>query len=144
MFKNITSVKSIKSITHVKSITPVESFIINAGTVQLNNKTYVNKNIIIYKSLLWLYCNIKIHNVLYKRIYPEELVNDAPYSISMDKFNGMPSLLCNNAIIYQRDAWFPFSIEFILAKPYNSLEDKIYECTIKNINYNNTYINTRN
>ena len=131
----------LKSITSLKSI---ESFIINAGTVQLNNEKYVNKNINIYKSLSWLYCNIKIHNVMYKRIYPEELVNDLPYSISIDKFNDMPSLLCNNAIIYQRDAWFPFSIEFILAKPYNSLENRFYECIIKDINYNNSYIYTKN
>jgi hypothetical protein len=130
-------------LTTINTLTNKE-FIINAGTFQLNNKIYMNKNINIYKSPVWLYCNVKIHNVLYKRIYPEELVNEMPYSIEMDKCNDMPSLLFNNAIIYQRDAWFAFSVEFILTEPLSSLENTFYDYNIKDIKNNNNYINTKN
>jgi len=120
----------LKNITTLKNIEP---FIINAGAFQLSNSKYVIKNVNIYKSPLWLYCNVKIHNVLYKRIYPEELFSGIPYCIIMDKYNDMCSLLCNNAIIYQRDAWFDFKLEFIMTDTDTNLEKTFYEYIIKDI-----------
>jgi len=130
----------------LKNITMLESFIVNAGTVQLNNKKYINKNINIYKSSEWLYCNVNINNVICKRIYPDELTGDIPYCIIMDKFNNKPSLLCNNAIIYQQDAWFGFKLEFIIteANTEANTEATFYECVIKDINYNNSYFENKN
>jgi hypothetical protein len=121
----------------LKNITKVDPFIINAGTVQLNNNTYVNKNVNIYKSPNWLYCNVNIQNVPCKRIYPNELTDGIPYCITMDEFNDIPSLLCNNGIIYQRSTWFAFKLEFILTDTHKSSENTFYECIIKDIDYNN-------
>jgi len=136
MFKNITTLKNVKII---------DPFIINAGAVKVNNSNYSIKNVNIYKSSLWLYCNVKIHNILYKRIYPEELINEVPYCITMDKYNDMSSLLCNNAIIYQRDALFDYKLEFILDQPYLIPENTFYEYIIKDIkNSSSNYIYTKN
>jgi hypothetical protein len=135
----------LKNITTLKNVKIVDPFIINAGAVQLNNSKYVIKNIKIYKSPLWLYCNVKIHNILYKRIYPEELFTGIPYCITIDKYNDMSSLLCNNAIIYQRDALFDYKLEFILDDSYTNTEDIFYEYIIKDIkNSNSNYIYTKN
>ena len=132
----------LKNITILKNVDP---FIINAGALQLSNSKYVIKNVNIYKSPLWLYCNVKIHNVLYKRIYPEELLGGIPYYIIMDKYNDKPSLVCNNSIIYQRDAWFDFKLEFVMAEPYTNAENNFYEYVIKDIkNSNSNYIYTKN
>ena len=117
-----------------------------------------NKSVKIYKSPLWVYFILKIKNVPYKFIYPDELVNDIPYCITMEKYNNLLTLMCNGCIIYQQASWFAFNIEFILAdpdinsepinlEPINSepinLEPSFYECIIKDINYNNSniYIN---
>jgi len=86
--------------------------------------------------------------VPYKFIYPDELVNDILYYITMEKYNNLLTLMCNGCIIYQQASWFAFNIEFILAdpdinsEPINS-EPSFYECIIKDINYNNSniYIN---
>ena len=127
------------------TIKKIESFIINAGTVKLNNNKYVVQNVNIYKSPLWLYCNVNINNVVCKRIYPEELFGVIPYYISMDKFNNKPSLLCNNAIIYQRDSWFDFKLEFIMDESYTILENTFYEYIITDIkNNSNNYIYSKN
>ena len=130
---------------NITALTKIDPFIINAGTVKLNNSKYAIKNVNIYKSSLWLYCNVKIHNVLYKRIYPEELFSGIPYCIIMDKYNDMCSLLCNNAIIYQRDAWFDYKLEFIMTDTDTNLEKNFYEYIIKEIkNSNRNYLYTKN
>lgn len=120
--------------------------IINAGTVQLNNKEYMNKNVNIYKSPEWLYCNVLIHNTCYKRIYAEELREGQAHSLKMYKYNTLPSLLYDDGIVYQRDAWFAFKLEFILNGYHNQerVENEtiintskkcFYEINMNKINY---------
>jgi len=89
-------------------------FILNAGTIQLNTRKYMHKNVNLYKSPEWLYCNVLVHNTCYKRIYAEELTHRQAYDIKMAKCNALPSLLCGDGIVYQRDAWFAFKLEFML------------------------------
>ena len=71
----------------------------------------------IYKSSLWLYFIVKIKNMPYKFIYSDELVNEMPYYITMEKYNNLVTLICNGCIIYQQASWFAFNVEFILAAP---------------------------
>ena len=121
----------------------VASLSVASLSVASISTTNLIKSVKIFKSPLWLYCTVKIKNTPYKLIYPDELVHAVPYFITMEKYNNLVSVMCNDCIIYQQASWYAFDVEFKLAEPHKNVAPSFYECIIKDINYNNSniYIN---
>ena len=92
----------------------MNKLVIRAGTFKNDSKVGI-KNLNIYKSPDWLYCLIIKNNVIYKRINVEQLLPDVPYPIEIKKYFNLPSLLCDNMIIFQQERWFEYYIEFTLS-----------------------------
>lgn len=105
---------------------------VNKDTFNTNDAKYFNKSIKIYKSNEWEYFTIKIHYVPYKHVFSEKKINNNLYYIEMREENGMPSLLCDNAIIYQQNKWFKFTVEITLKNGVKRNDANLYSCIINN------------
>lgn len=116
----------------------MNTLVIHAGAFKNGSKIEM-KNVTIFKSPEWTTSFIKKNNVIHKRINAEDLLPGVPYPIEIKKFFNLPSLLCNNMIIYQQERWFEYQIEFILSenskneelKPfveYTIRDDYIFRC----------------
>ena len=87
---------------------------VNGGVFKHTNQ-YAIKNIVLYKSSQWTSCRVKIKKIQYKVILAEDLLNEKPYLIELTKVNNIPSLSCDDMIIYQQASWFDFELEFTMA-----------------------------
>lgn len=90
------------------------NLIINAGAFLINPLKVGIKNVNIYKSPQWTNCVIQQNNRFYKNIYAEDLLPSIPYSIEIEKIQGLPSLKYDHMIIYQQEWWFEYQLVFML------------------------------
>ena len=106
----------------------MNNLVIYAGAFK-NGSTIGVKNVTIYKSPQWTSCVILKNNIALKCINRETLSPDIPYQIEVEKYQGLPSLLCDNMIIYQQERWFEYKLDFSLNE--EGFGEKFFEYNVK-------------
>jgi len=108
----------------------MDNYVIHAGIFKNDTKVGI-RNVNIYKSPQWTTCFIKQNNTVYKCVNVDDLLPGVPYPIELDKYQGLPSLLCDNMIIYQQKWWFEYQLEFLLSEDVTGVGEKFVEYTVR-------------
>ena len=83
--------------------------------------TMTIKNIRLYKNDRWDHCLVMLYSSVIKCIFMDEIKKERPYYIEMYKSNDMVTLSCDGMIIYQKEGWFTYSLEFIERETDNEM-----------------------